>query len=83
MSTKSMLAEIGMTRDQVARVARRYAKSPPKPYEPGDLALARSEADERLVRESLAEAIADRRPGHTADFARMSDTAYQGSPWYD
>lgn len=83
MSTKSMLAEIGMTRDQVARVARRYAKPLPKPHEPGDLALARSEDDERLVRESLAEAIADRQPGHVPDAPVMADTRYQGSVWFD
>ena len=65
MSTKSMLAEIGMTRDQVARVARRYTKSLPKP------------------RESLAEAIADRQPGHVPDAPVMADTRYQGSVWFD
>lgn len=66
MSVDSILAKIGLTRDQVVGLSRRYGrKTPePEPFEEGD---------------DLVEAINDNRPGYLTDKAAGVDAAYHGS----
>ena len=72
MSVKSMLEAVGMTREQVARAAGRYAKKP-----------AEDEGEEFETGDDLVEAINENRPGYVSDHASGVDAAYHGSLMHD
>lgn len=71
MSAETILAKLGITREQVNRAARRYGKFTEESrhedkgkFEEGD---------------DLVEAINDNRPGYLSDKAAGIDAAYHGS----